>query len=424
MVPRTGPGDSYGSFLFNTCSKPPAISLQYGPFFDRSTTLFRIPPYLVISTRMAADAQAEVQALLAFLTRDAKVPLAAAMSKYNVLRQQGLTTPAAIAKSDIDTLKSIFNDDKTVKQVHSAAKRLSNPKKRAASSSSSTPAKHVKRSEDQEEHLKLPETDLSLDQIRQSTIETNRAPLFLAFAFTVSKYTLPGQPLSSRLSLAHAVTSAGAQSKAKFIGLTNTTAEDEGWAQGQPKVRLMGREIAVMRRHVPAPLAKEHSDDLKSEETSDLGMAHEAFWGIDLEALKKSNGPLVAGKLSGSAGPPIHKPESARSYLLKSIELSKTEMREEHEVIIKTEERPSPTKGKKISVAERTAQKEQAVAMLLKAIDHVCASWHSSLTNDEMNRRAGSWYANVRPEVEGGQAGWGQRGIVPLKDIIDLAKPP
>ncbi|KAK5951744.1 hypothetical protein OHC33_007036 [Knufia fluminis] len=372
---------------------------------------------------MAAEAQAEVQALLGFLTRDAKLPLAAALPKYNLMRTHGLTTPDAIAKSDVGILKSIFNDEKIVKQVHNAAKRLSNPKKRAASTTLPAPSKHLKSTEDKEAQLALPQIDSSIDEIRTRTIESNRAPLFLAFAFTLTKFTLPDQPLSSRLSLAQAVTSAGAQSKAKWIGLADSTAEDEGWAEGQPKVKIMGREIAVMRRHIAVPAEPETQDSDKTVEEDAKTTSHEAFWGIDLEALRKSNGPLAAGKMAGNAGPPIHKPEAARAYLLKSIDLVEPDDDANgHEDVAKTEKPSSPAKSKKMTVAEKTARREQAVAMLLKSLEHVCASWASTLTHDELDRRASSWYAKVRPEVEGGQAGWGQRGKVPLRAIVDLAK--
>lgn len=379
---------------------------------------------------MAAEAQAEVQALLTFLTREAKVPLAVALPKYNVLRKQGLTTPDAIAKGDANALKAIFEDEKVVKQILTAAKRLSNPKKRAASSSSLAPSKHLKGVTDHEAQLKLPVTDATVEELGDRTIETNRAPLFLAFAYCLTKYTLSDQPLSSRLSLAQAVTSAGAQSKAKYIGLTDTTAEDEGWAQGQPKVRLMGREIAVMRRHIQIPegdampVKQEYENSQKTIEANSASTSHEAFWGIDLEALKKSNGPLVAGRLGGSVGPPIHRPEGARSYLLKSIDFVEDKSESEHKDDAKTDKPPSPAKPKKLSAAEKTARKEQAVAGLLKVIDHVYASWASTLSDVELDRRASSWYAKVRPDVAGGQAGWGQRGKVPLQAIFALAKEP
>ncbi|KAL8740743.1 MAG: hypothetical protein Q9190_006580, partial [Brigantiaea leucoxantha] len=60
---------------------------------------------------------------------------------------------------------------------------------------------------------------------------------------------MPSQPLSSRLSLAQAVMSTGAKSKAVHLGLqSGKPAEEEGWGEGQPVVRVMGRDIRVMRR--------------------------------------------------------------------------------------------------------------------------------------------------------------------------------
>lgn len=343
---------------------------------------------------MAAEAQAEVQALLRFLTHDAKVPLAVALPKYNLLRKHALSNPDAIAKSDPGTLKAIFSDDKITKQVINAAKRLSNPKKRAATQDvSSSPSKQIKITKDDdgdaEADLALPETPISIEELRSIEIETNRAPLFLAFALVVSKYTLSDQPLSSRLSLAQAVTSAGAQSKAKYIGLTESTAEDEGWSQGQPKIKLMGRSIAVMRRH----LVKPRADPTDSQETiqADVSMAsdHEAFWGIDLEALKRSNGPLVAGRAGNSSGPPTHKPEAARSYLLRSIDIVG------EPPSIKQEDDTTPVKGKKMAGATKAERKQRAVSMLLKCIDHVCDSWSETLSTDELDRRASAWYVST-----------------------------
>lgn len=381
---------------------------------------------------MAAEAQAEVQALLRFLTHDAKVPLAVAMTKYNLLRKHSLSTADAIAKADPNLLSTIFNDDKITKQIRSAANRVSNPRKRAASQQLPLPkqSKQAKVEGDidiDEADLALPQTHLPVDELRSVEIETNRAPLFLAFALALSAYTLPHQPLSSRLSLAQAVTSAGAQSKAKYIGLTDSTAEDEGWAQGQPSVKLMGRQVAVMRRHVVVnekvkQEVKHEEEDTKSQATiqADVPVVnHEAFWGIDLEAVKRAKGPLVAGKTAGSGGLPIHKAQAARSYLLKSIDLigeDTTSIKEEPDTS------STPFKTTKLTAAAKAERRERAVAMLLKTIDHVCDSWSSTVPSDELDRRATAWYAKVRPEVQGGQAGWGQRGKVSLQAIIDLAR--
>jgi hypothetical protein len=71
----------------------------------------------------------------------------------------------------------------------------------------------------------------------------------LAFAVVLIKYTKPCQPISSRLSLAQAVTSMNSKSKAINIGLEGgKAAEEEGWGGGQPLVRVMGRDVRVMKR--------------------------------------------------------------------------------------------------------------------------------------------------------------------------------
>lgn len=99
-----------------------------------------------------------------------------------------------------------------------------------------------------EKSLELP---LCLDEehISNSVIETNRAPLVLAFAVEVLRHTMPEQPLSSRLSLGQAVVSANSRSKAVSLGMNKgPSADEEGWGEGQPRVKVMGREIAVLKR--------------------------------------------------------------------------------------------------------------------------------------------------------------------------------
>lgn len=353
-------------------------------------------------------AAAEVQALLRFLTKDARIPLAEAMPKISMLRKLQLNSPESISKADEADVKSVFADQKVLKQVINAAKRVSNPKKRTSTATTSPASKRARANADaadQEATLSLPQTDISNDELANITIETNRAPLFLAFTISVLAYTHPEQPLSSRWSLAQAVVSAGAQSKAKYLGITpGPTAEEDGWALGQPRVKIMGREVAVMRRHVLA-----HSDEQTFPST--------AYWGLDLEALRRSNGPLIAGKDSkGQTGPPIHRPDAPRNYLLKSMMVVDADT-EAGEGPANTDANPKTAKPKGLG-----AKKEEAAAMMLKAIDTVCQSWAPSLSKEDLDQRAQTWYTRVRPDVEQGQAGWGQRGKVRLEDILRLRK--
>lgn len=100
--------------------------------------------------------------------------------------------------------------------------------------------------DDLEASLELP---LAEDEakIRDTTIVTNRAPLVLAFAVELLRITMPEQPPSSRLSLAQAVVSANSRSKAVSIGIEQPGGEIP-ISEGQPKVRVLGREIPVLKR--------------------------------------------------------------------------------------------------------------------------------------------------------------------------------
>ena len=394
--------------------------------------------YLVNHTQLRMTAAAEVQALLRFLSQDAKIPLSVCLPKVSDLRKVQLNSAENIAKSDIKTLSAIFIDEKLSKQILNAAKRVANPKKRSASDAARPAASKLVKGADgsarpSEAALEIPCSEYEESVLEKISMQTNRAPLVLAFAVTLLKYTMPEQPLSSRLSLAQAVVSANSQSKAKSIGIsTENTAEEEGWGKGQPKIKVMGREIAVMRRVLPLDENVSESGTQNTEAADDSQTNHETYWGMDLDALRKSNGPLVAGKNSGAGtGLPIHSPESARNYLLRSMTIVEDEFKAEAGINLASstnKEEPaqadalqiSPSKKKPTS-KEIVAKKEQAAATLLQALDLLFSSW-AHLRNDELDRRAWSWYLHVRPDIAQGQAGWGQKGQVRLADILKLRR--
>ena len=386
-----------------------------------------------------ATASEQVQNLLRFLTQDAKIPLATAMSKVNELRKAKLGTPEAIGHTSLPTVETVFGNAQLAKQVFNAAKRASKPKKRKASTTAASP--NGKRFRDgaqvspleQEKELFLPSFN-DQNSLASTTIETNRAPLVLAFAVVLLSYTHPQQPLSSRLSLAQAIVSANSRSKAQAIGIeAGKSAEDEGWGQGQPKIKIMGREVPVMRRSgYLAELMEEEfacqKDGTETEVAKRSGPEEEAFWGLDLETLRKTKGaPTGAGHL------PIHSAKSARSYLSRSFALVETVKHSKSGKPTKTEPdsqvtvsdsppKSSPKKIKKKTPAELSAEREQALAHLLASIDLLYQSWAISLSRDELDRRAWQWYLYVRPDVKQGEAGWGQRGQVKLCDILALRK--
>lgn len=334
----------------------------------------------------------------------------------------------AIAGAGASTLQEIFGEEKIAKQVLNAAKRQN--KKRGSSDvneGSSIPKKKAKassgdnrQSTDLETSLALPEECLDEEELSKCVLHTNRAPVVLAFAVQLLKYTMSEQPLSSRLSLAQAMVSANSRSKAVSLGLeSGKSAEEEGWGRGQPMVRVMGRDICTMKRW--GYEWKEMGETKQTEtQSSDATIQQEeeqnvkpALWGLDLEALKKSSGPAKPGTGVGlSDDLPIHTPQSARAYLLKSFD-----------TLPNPDSNASPKK-KAPSATARQEEKEQNLGKLLGALDLLYQSWVTILDPTELDRRAWNWYIRVRPKVADGVAGWGGKGSVRLVDILALRRTP
>ncbi len=470
-------------------------------------------------------------------------------------------------------LSKAIGDEKLAKQIQAAAKKESDPsKKRAASDVPPSPDVKRKKTayeltdepqtpEALEASLALPEPSTDEEHISKIILYTNRAPLVLVFAVTLLKYTMPEQPLSSRLSLAQAVVSVNSRSKAVSLGIASgPSAEQDGWGHGQPKVRIMGREIHVLKRGGyewnPAqenelndknatiksevedePLGQESSQDVHDssatgqdlsamrnssqwavsqsisskqstfvaraigvkssaqainlfqkllasnqklreathnvtawrvqnekgsiiEECNDDGetgggchvlgilqssnligvlvvltrwyggvllgsqrwelmsqvcrdalsqrlrvtgaIGQEPLWGLDLETMKSTNAPVTGG---AAGGMPIHRPESARAYILKAFA-----------------SKPDSDAKKKKSAVALEREKEHNLGLLLGALEMLFASWVDHISRDDLDRRAWSWYVQVRPDVESGVAGWGSKGEIKLANILDLRR--
>ncbi|OQD85829.1 hypothetical protein PENANT_c009G07741 [Penicillium antarcticum] len=366
-------------------------------------------------------ASAQIQTLLRFLAQDAKVPLAMAMGKTLELQKANLLTTEQIGKANLEVLEDIFKDKKTAKQVLNSAKRIS--KKRGASDDSksssqkrnktSKPLKKDATPFEIESSLGLPGASVNGDELNGTVIITNRAPLVLAFAVCVLKYTMPGQPLSSRLSLAQAVASANSRTKAASLGIEEgNSAEQEGWGEGHPVVKVLGRDIRVLKRWDYDPNEGNPSNEAKKEGQSESLQDEQSrmppLWGVDLESLrgKESNHSTGQHKTADNTLP-IFRPESARSYLYRAF--SKP-----------VEEGKTTPKRKSVTTIED--EKEECLGRLLSAIDTVCQSWVPKLEQAELDRRAWSWYIRVRPDVQSGVQGWGEKGQVKLSDILALQR--
>ncbi|KAK8199797.1 hypothetical protein IWZ00DRAFT_495939 [Phyllosticta capitalensis] len=372
----------------------------------------------------------DLPALLRFLTQEAKIPLSTAMSKVQELQKVHLSSAAEISKSKIGTVQDVFQDEKLAKQVLSAAKRV-NKKRTSGDISTESLANKKKRAEHPpdnpaavEASLELPEPITDEDQLQNTVLITNRAPLLLAFAVHLLKYTKPEQPPSSRLSLAQAVVSANSKTKAVSIGLDKgKTAEQEGWGEGHPTAKVMDREIHVMKRwgyewqskdddEKPGSEKKAQMADQEVTERTELqappqGDERPPLWGVDLEALRTKAGPSRQGT-SNPSGLPVHNAESARAYLLKSFNSASGD------------DKKATTKQ---SAASKQAEKEHNLALLLGALDLLIRSWSKTLNSQDLDKRAWSWYTAVRPEVSGGAAGWGEKNQIKLSALLDLRKP-
>lgn len=366
-------------------------------------------------------AAANLQSLLRFLSQDAKLPLATAMSKVKDLQSANLDSPEKLSKSKAQDLQSIFEDDKVCKQIISAAKRVSkkraaggdssagpSPKKKKAKDSGSLFSKEPLAAEDLEESLKFPESAIGEEELNEVVLFTNRAPLVLAFLVILLKHTMPEQPRSSRLSLAQGYVSITSRSRAVYLGIeSGKSAEDEGFGEGQPSVNVAGKEIKVLKRW--GYEWKKNDDESKADENDpELGEEKPALWALDLEAMKKSGSDkqqTVTSKTATHSGLPIYTPQSARAYLLKSFDTAPTE-----EIGAK----------KKPTAAAKAAEKEENLGKLLHALDLLYDAWAKTLSAEELDARTWSWYVKVRPSVEDGVAGWGGKNQLKLADILAL----
>ncbi|KAG6116160.1 hypothetical protein E4U14_000470 [Claviceps sp. LM454 group G7] len=209
----------------------------------------------------------DIHELLRMLT-SRKVPVMAAMGYVKTLQQQGLRSVQQIAQAPLSALEAAIPDSRVARSLYSACRlHIKSAPKRAAAEeagegASAPDAKRARlephkrdldygtmSAEELEAALELP-LERDEDAIRQTTVVTNRAPLVLAFAVEILRFTMPAQPPSSRLSLGQAVVSANSRSKAVSIGIDRRppTAREEQIPDGQPKVSVLGRQVAVLKR--------------------------------------------------------------------------------------------------------------------------------------------------------------------------------
>ncbi|KAK7414492.1 hypothetical protein QQX98_006678 [Neonectria punicea] len=484
--------------------------------------------------------QNDLQELLRLFTAR-KMSMMAAMGQVKALQAKNLRSIAQIAEAPLATVEEALGGDaKAAKSLHTACKSHGKkPNKRAAPQNGSSPGDGAKRPRLEAHRRDLDYSSMSGDEleaalelplvedeelIRKTAVETNRAPLVLAFVVELLRFTMPEQPPSSRLSLAQAVVSANSRSKAVSIGIENP-GKEELLPEGQPRVNVMSRQIPVLKRggyswsgssqptsssitvktsqspsqtwaasqklsskgsvfiahaaSVSSPAGRANLVKSLMAEKPELETASHNPWAIrtsfgnsplkqeasfddgesgcgnfmlqQLRELDISNtlvvltrwyGGVMLGpdrwrlmrecindalsaqrrtwSLSGEAlwaldtqdtrpsvstiGMPIHRPEGARNYLLRSFGCA-----------------PGTEGGKKTASAANDERQEN-LGRLLGALRVLFASWAGVLSREELDRRAWSWYIAVRPDVEAGPAGWGAKGTLKLEKILELRR--
>ncbi|KAH6705073.1 hypothetical protein EV126DRAFT_335990 [Verticillium dahliae] len=193
--------------------------------------------------------------------------MAMAMGQARLLQNAGLKSIQEIADAPFAVVREALGNQKTAKSVQSICRKHSDDAVSGGTNKRSlegpvTPAAKKSRigpfAIDGDGEARSPaEVEQSLaipiitqeDQLRTTVIYINRAPVLLAFTLELLRVTMPEQPLSSRLSLAQAVMSSNARVKAVDIGLEQDIKAKSGtWQLGQPTVRIMGREISILKR--------------------------------------------------------------------------------------------------------------------------------------------------------------------------------
>ncbi|KAF7853401.1 hypothetical protein EAF04_010695 [Stromatinia cepivora] len=273
--------------------------------------------------------QTDMQDLLRlFTTGRNKIPILTAMQRVKALQTASIIPSiSTVASTPLDTLQSALSmDEKAAKSLITACKNASKTAgKRSASeidTASKPEAKRVKTfesayslpveqtEEELEKSLELPESVRDEERIEKTTIYTNRAPLVLVWALQLLKYTMPGQKLSGRLSLAQALVSANSKSKAESLGLKGK-GKDEDESKGWPKVKIMGREIGVLKRGrygSGSGEGNEESGVKREEDDVAIGNDSNNEWAVSIPVVSKGS-KFIARSISVSS------PSQARTYL-------------------------------------------------------------------------------------------------------------
>ncbi|KAK9430960.1 hypothetical protein V1505DRAFT_399788 [Lipomyces doorenjongii] len=313
---------------------------------------------------------ASLNDILRLLTTSCKFPLASSLPVASALVKNGLTTKELVGAKSQEELQKIcpsLNQQQLnkLRAVCSSSAR----KRAAASSSTGSPAvaKRGRKYTVKDKDAPIDDTELELpivldEEIIEKTVASvNRAPLMMLFAASVLKHQFPTYGAGSHLSLASAAAASAARKKAKSIGISHSTSGAKGDEDG---------------RDVP-----EGYRTLRAFGTIDVAIIRrgdkEGYWGLDIDAMERQ-------VEAGNADPEVKwiHPAQVRAYLVRAFG-------------------------------------EKELAIVNGAIELLIRSWEDR-EPDSWSQRAWGWYVGVRPEIAYGREGWGQRGAVSCKDILDF----
>ncbi|BFZ59094.1 hypothetical protein YB2330_000096 [Saitoella coloradoensis] len=326
-----------------------------------------------------AESPWALQELLTFLTKDAKIPLKDAMGYAQTIMKEKWNSPSRLLEANVDEVrgKVTKGEAKPVQAILKAAKKItasgqgtSPPiKKRPAESDNTTGSS--KRSKP---GIAFPALHPKPPSLSHISLTTNRAPLLLAYTLTLLSRTHPALSLESRLSIAQAYISANARSYGRDIGVIEGGGVDEkAGVQGFRKIQVMGREIAVLGR------SRGDEEEVRA---------------LDLD-------PKRVGMRDRDGQPAVCEPGAAWGYLTRSF--------------------PRETLGQLLSVLE-VVMESWCPGTSSPDHPHDASDLKDEQERRDLDRRGYGLYTRIRPNVEYGKAGWGQKGEVRLGDILALRR--
>ncbi|KAK9330595.1 hypothetical protein V1520DRAFT_122389 [Lipomyces starkeyi] len=312
---------------------------------------------------------ASLNDILRLLTTSCKLPLASSLPVASALVKNGLTTKELVGAKSLEELHEICPslNQQQLNKLRTVCS--SSPRKRPPTSSTGSPAvtKRGRKYALKDKDAPIDDTELELpivldEEIIEKTVASvNRAPLMMLFAASVLKHQYPTYGAGSHLSLASAAAASASRKKAKSIGILHGTAVAKGDEDG---------------REVP-----EGYRTLRAFGTIDVAIIRrgdkEGYWGLDIDAMERQ-------VEAGNADPEVKwiHPAQVRAYLVRAFG-------------------------------------EKDLAIVNGAIELLIRSWEEREPHS-WSQRAWGWYVGVRPEIAYGREGWGQRGAVSCKDILNF----